>query len=124
MTALHDFAGVRPWLDQVAREAEQADEAARNAEDVAAAHALIRSFEPHRVSDIRQACAVLRALGNRDQQAEAEDKLQAMAVAPYMPRRIVVKPAPRIGRRMARDVLLGALVTVWAVYFLLIVVMA
>jgi hypothetical protein len=112
---------VRTWLDGIAEEAERADEAARNAEAVAAAHAVIRSQYPHKASDIRRACAVLLQLGNPDQQDEADDTLQELALRA---RRVTVKPAPRIGCRMARDVLLGALVTVWATYFLLIVVMA
>jgi hypothetical protein len=119
---------VRTWLDGIAEEAERADEAARNAEAVAAAHAVIRSQYPHKVSDIRRACAVLLQLGNPDQQDEADKMLQSLALPHVRPRRVTVRPAPtpaqRIGRRMARDVLLGALVTVWAVYFLLIVVMA
>jgi hypothetical protein len=68
---------------------------------------------------------VLLTLGDRDDQAEAEDMLQALALRePRRPRRIVVKPAPRIGYRMARDVLLGALVTVWACWLLLVLTLA
>ena len=117
MTALHSFAGVRPWLDEIAQEAERA-------QAVAAAHAIIRSRAPHRVADIRKACAVLLTYGDADQRQEAADMLDALALRA---RRITVKPAPppySNSFRMARDVLVGAAVTVWAVYFLLIVVMA
>jgi hypothetical protein len=113
---------VRTWLDGIAEEAERADQDARNAEAVAAARALIRSPYPHKVRDIRLACYTLRNLGDPTDRHEADRMLQALG--PVRPRRIVVKPAPRIGYRMARDVLIGAAVTVWAVYFLLIVVMA
>jgi hypothetical protein len=113
---------VATWLDGIAEEAERLDQDARNAEAVAAARALIRSPYPHKVRDIRLACYTLQKLGNADDRKDAADMLQALG--PVHPRRITVKPAPRIGYRMARDVLLGALVTVWATYFLLIVVMA
>jgi hypothetical protein len=112
---------VRTWLDGIAEEAERADEAARNAEAVAAAHAVIRSRLPHKVRDIRHACAVLLQLGNPDQQAEADDTLQELALRA---RRVTVKPAPRIGYRMARDVLIGALVTVWCVWLILVLTLA
>jgi hypothetical protein len=104
---------VRTWLDGIAEEAERADEAAKRAEAIAASQEILRHQLWHSPEDVQLARETLRALG-----VQPEVRPRRVTVRPAPP------PAPRIGYRMARDVLLGALVTVWAVYFLLIVVMA
>jgi hypothetical protein len=84
-------------------------------EAVSAARAILRSHAPHTVGTIRMACATLQTLGDGTDWIEAREMLRAIAAT-----------KPRYSRdvTLARDVLIGAAVFVWASWLVLVMVMA